>query len=155
MMEQFDSMGVLGHFSLCLYLCTMHLSLIWSLLWSMESRHRAKADVCVSKQRAQSEDEIPCSIAMTISMINAWYIGKDIRKNVLVPYAIKLLHHIEKCVISNKAINMHSRGPTKQYFYVWEPHRGYFHKVKKVFWYPPLKRANGAINMHCTLRYET
>ena len=75
MMEQFDSMGVLGHFSLCLYLCTMHLSLIWSLLWSMESQHRAKADVCFSKQCTQTEDGIPCSIAMTISMINAWYIG--------------------------------------------------------------------------------
>ena len=83
MMEQFDSMGVLEYFSLCLYLCTMHLSLILSLLWSMESRHRAKADVCFSKQHAQSEDGIPRSIAMTISMINAWYIGKDIRKNVL------------------------------------------------------------------------
>ena len=58
MMEQFDSMGVLGHFSLCLYLCTMHLSLILSLLWSMESQHRAKADVCFSKQHAQSEDVI-------------------------------------------------------------------------------------------------
>ena len=39
----------------------------------------------------------------------------------------------------NKAINMHSRGPTEQHFYVWEPHCGYLHKVK---------RANGAINMH-------
>ena len=32
---------------------------------------------------------------------------------------------------------MHSRGPTKQYFYVWQPHRGYLHKGKKVSWYPP------------------
>ena len=39
----------------------------------------------------------------------------------------------------NKAINMHSRGPTEQHFYVWEPRCGYLHKVK---------RANGAINMH-------
>ena len=56
MMEQFVSMGVLGHFSLCLYLCTMHLLLIRSMPLSMKSRHRAKADVCFSKQRAQSED---------------------------------------------------------------------------------------------------
>ena len=35
--------------------------------------------------------------------------------------------------------NLHSRGPTKQHFYVWEPRCGYLHKVK---------RANGAINMH-------
>ena len=48
----------------------------------MESRLRSEHAVCY---RAQSEDGIPCSIAMTISMINAWYIGKDIRKNVLVP----------------------------------------------------------------------
>ena len=25
--------------------------------------------------------------------------------------------------------NLHSRGPTKQHFYVWEPHCGYLHKV--------------------------
>ena len=42
-------------------------------------------------------------------------------KNVLVPPANKLL---QKCVIFNKAINVHSRGPTEQYLYVWEPHRG-------------------------------
>ena len=35
--------------------------------------------------------------------------------------------------------NLHSRGPTKQHFYVWEPRCGYLHKVK---------RANRAINMH-------
>ena len=68
-------------------------------------------------------------------MINAWY-----------PHAIKLLHHTEKYSISNKAINMHSRGPTEQYFYIWEPHCGCLHKVKKVCWYPQLKRAT-AIRM--------
>ena len=31
--------------------------------------------------------------------------------------------------------NLHSRGPTKQHFYVWEPRCGCLHKVK---------RANGA-----------
>ena len=36
-------------------------------------------------------------------------------------HAKKLL---QKCAILNKAINMHSRGPTEQYLYVWEPHRG-------------------------------
>ena len=58
----------IAHFSIlwsnlkALYLYTMHLSLIWSLLWSMESRHRAKADVCFSKQQTLSEDGdgIPC-----------------------------------------------------------------------------------------------
>ena len=45
----------------------------------------------------------------------------------------------EKYSISNKAINMHSRGPTEQHFYVWEPHRGYLHKVKKVSWCPLIK----------------
>ena len=39
-----------------------------------------------------------------------------------IPHAIKLLLHIEKCVISKKAINMHSGGSMEQYFYVWEPH---------------------------------
>ena len=39
-----------------------------------------------------------------------------------------------------KAINMHSRGPTEQYFYVSEPHRGCLHKVKKVRWYPLIKK---------------
>ena len=53
------------------------------------------------------------------------------------PHANELL---QKCAISNKAINMHSRGPTKQYFYVWEPHHGYLHKVKKVRWYPLIKK---------------
>ena len=31
----------------------------------------------------------------------------------------------------NKAINMHSSGPTEQHFYIWEPRCGYLHKVKK------------------------
>ena len=31
---------------------------------------------------------------------------------------------LQKCVIFNKAINMHSRGPTEQYFYVWESRCG-------------------------------
>ena len=59
-------------------------------------------------------------IANTISMINAWYKGKV----GWYPHANKLL---KKCA----AVNMHSRGPTEQYFYVWEPHRGCLHKVKK------------------------
>ena len=54
-------------------------------------------------------------------------------KIVLVPPANKLL---QKCVIFNKAINLHSRGSTEQYFYVWEPHCGCLHKVKKVCWCP-------------------
>ena len=48
-------------------------------------------------------------------------------------HANKLL---QKCVIFNKAINLHSRGPTEQHFYVWELHRGCLHKVKKVCWCP-------------------
>ena len=44
----------------------------------------------------------------------------------------------KKCAISNKAINMHSRGPIEQYFCVLEPHHGCLHKVKKMSWYPPL-----------------
>ena len=90
MMEQFDSMGVLGNFSLCFYLCTMHELLIWSFLWSVESRHQAKANVCFSKQHTPSEDGIPYSIAMTISITNTWYKGKDIRKNVLVPQCYQI-----------------------------------------------------------------
>ena len=60
-----------------------------------------------------------------------WYpqIGKLCR----YPPVYKLL---QKCVIFNKAINLHSRGPTEQHFYVWEPHCGYLHKVKKVCWCP-------------------
>ena len=49
------------------------------------------------------------------------------------PHANKLL---QKCVIFNKAMNLHSRGPTEQYFYVWESHCGCLHKVKKVCWCP-------------------
>ena len=64
------------------------------------------------------------------------------------PHANKLLHHIEKCEISNKAIKTSSRGPTQQYFYVCEPHLGCLNKVKKCPGTPSLKRANGAINMH-------
>ena len=37
-------------------LCTMNLLLIWSLLWGMESQHRAKADVCFSKQHTESNN---------------------------------------------------------------------------------------------------
>ena len=55
------------------------------------------------------------------------------------PHDIKLLHHTEKCAISNKAINMHSLGPTEQYFCILEPHCGYLHEVKKVCWYPLIK----------------
>ena len=58
----------------------------------------------------------------------------------MLPHAIKLLHHTIKYSISNKAINMHSRGPTEQYFCVLEPHRGCLHKVKKMRWYPLIKK---------------
>ena len=44
-----------------------------------------------------------------------WY--PQIGKVCWYPHANKLL---QKCVIFNKAINLHSRGPTEQYFYVWE-----------------------------------
>ena len=67
---------------------------------------------------------IHSSIALTL--------GAIIYTNVLVPHANKLLHNVEKCAISNKAINMHSRWPTGQYFCVLEPHRGCLHKVKKM-----------------------
>ena len=52
------------------------------------------------------------------------------------PHAIKLLH---KFAISNKAINMHSRGPMEQYLCALEPHLGCLNKVKRVFWYPITK----------------
>ena len=81
-------------------------------------------------------------------MINAWYKGKDIRKMCWYPHGNKLLHHIEKCVISNNAINMYSRGPTEQHICTLEPHRECLHEVKKCDRTPSLKRANGAINMH-------
>ena len=35
--------------------------------------------------------------------------------------------------------SLHSRGPTKQHFYVWEPHCGYLHITRKVHWYPLIK----------------
>ena len=35
---------------------------------------------------------------------------------------------------------MLSRGPTEQYFCVMEPHRGCLDKVKKVSWYPLIKK---------------
>ena len=60
-----------------------------------------------------------------------WY--PQIGKLCWYPHANKLL---QKCVIFNKAINLHSRGPTEQHFYVWEPRRGCLHKVKKVCWCP-------------------
>ena len=37
------------------------------------------------------------------------------------------------------AKNLHYRGSTEQHFYVWEPHCGYLHKVKKVSWHPLIK----------------
>ena len=48
----------------------------------------------------------------------SWY--PQIGKMSWYPHANKLL---QKCVIFNKAINLHSRGLTEQHFYVWEPHR--------------------------------
>ena len=42
---------------------------------------------------------------------------------------------------------MHSRGPTEQYFYVWEPHCGCLHKVKKVQWYPLIKEGQRSHNI--------
>ena len=52
----------------------------------------------------------------------------------------RLWYHI-KCDF-NKATNMHSRGPTEQHFYVWEPHHGYLHKLKKVSWCPLIKEGH-------------
>ena len=73
----------------------------------------------------------------------SWYpqIGKmswypQIGKNVLVyPHSNKLL---QKCVIFNKTINLHSRGPTEQHFYIWEPHCGCCLWTKKVQFHTPL-----------------
>ena len=45
-----------------------------------------------------------------------YQIAPSYRKMSWYPHATKLLHHIEKCVISNKAINIHYRGPTEQHF---------------------------------------
>ena len=42
---------------------------------------------------------------------------------------------------------MHSRGPTEQHFYVWEPHRGCLHKVKKVGSYPLIKKDQRSHNI--------
>ena len=71
-----------------------------------------------------------------------WYlqIGKlcwypQIGKLCWYPHANKLL---QKFAIFNKAINTHSRGLTEQHSYVWEPHHGCLHKVKKVCWYPQI-----------------
>ena len=69
-----------------------------------------------------------------------YQIAPSYRKMSQYPHAIKLLHHTEKCVISNKAINIHSRGPKEQFSCVLEPHRGCLHKVKKVSWYPLIKK---------------
>ena len=72
-------------------------------------------------------------------------IAPSYRKTSWYPHAIQLL---QKWVIFNEAINLHSRGPTEQHLYVLEPHRGCLQKLKKVSYYPQLKRANGAINTH-------
>ena len=53
------------------------------------------------------------------------------------PQANKLL---QKRAIFNEAINMHSRGPVEQHFYVWEPHCGCCLQAKKVQFYTPLVR---------------
>ena len=79
-------------------------------------------------------------IAMTISITNAWYKGKV----HWYPHANKLL---QKYAISNKAINIHSRGPTEQHFFVWEPDCGCLHKVKKVPWYPLIKEGQRSHNI--------
>ena len=67
------------------------------------------------------------------------------------PHAIKLLHHIKNALVTpsyqiapkmcdfQRSHKMHSRGPTEQHFYVWEPRCGYLHKAKKVRWYPLIK----------------
>ena len=58
-----------------------------------------------------------------------WY--PQIGKLCWYPHANKLL---QKFAIFNKAINTHSRGLTEQHSYIWEPHCGCLHKVKKVCW---------------------
>ena len=63
------------------------------------------------------------------------------------PHANELLHHIEKCVISNNAINMHSRWPTEQHFCALEPHHGCLHKVKEVCSYPLIKKGQWSHNI--------
>ena len=50
-------------------------------------------------------------------------------------------------MLTNCSKNMHSRGPTEQHFYVWEPHRGCLHKVKKVHWYPLIKEGQWSHNI--------
>ena len=68
----------------------------------------------------------------------------------------------KKCATFNEALNMHSRGPAEQHFYIWEPHHGCLNKVKKVRWCSLIKegkwshkyafwRANGAIKMKIAL----
>ena len=47
-------------------------------------------------------------------------IDPSYRKLCSYLHAIKLL---QKFAISNEAINMHSRGPVEQHFFVWQPHR--------------------------------
>ena len=51
--------------------------------------------------------------------------GQQSHKNENCTGTPMLTNCSKKCAISNKAINMHSRGPTEQHFYVWEPHCGY------------------------------
>ena len=50
--------------------------------------------------------------------------------------------------ISNKALNMHYRGPTEQHFYVWELHCGCCLQAKKRQLYISLVGVNGTMNMH-------
>ena len=60
------------------------------------------------------------------------------------PHANKLL---QKWVIFDEAINLHSRGPMEQHLYIWEPHHGCLHKVKKVSWCPLIKEGQRSHNI--------
>ena len=50
----------------------------------------------------------------------------------------KLLHHTEKYSISNKAINMHSRGPTEQIFL----------RLGALSWVPPQGEKSALVPPH-------
>ena len=79
-----------------------------------------------------------------------------IRQNArgAIEYAFKMVltnhcQNIEKCAgtqrlrklpIFGRAINMQSRRPTEQCFYIWKPLHGCLHKVKKVHRYPLIRK---------------
>ena len=129
-----SSHGLFTHYVATLLASTYALRLFYPLSCRGPIPSSTIALLCLRCRPLRNEGTIAITIILKNALVPPCYqIAPSYLKMRWYPHANKLL---QKCAISNKAINMHSRRPTEQYFCVLEPHRGCLHKTKKVHWYP-------------------